>query len=244
MEDDYNGYLLGNNISNYDEIPSCMSENFLKNFIRGFFDNHGVIDKKTIINHSLNCCIIAPLKSRIVKKIKEFCNNIKPSQYDERIGELCYSDKNALDFIHFIYHNSDARYRLENNYKIYLNWIGDGKNIPLCKFFSNDVNAVKPKKCDIGYELSIIKKVKDNGLVCLYDTGVIIKTDIGYNIRLIPNNNLIEKGYIIYNCIHNHNDNKSIKIYLAKITNNIPEITLPYIVCSIILEKNIYFELE
>ena len=32
MEDDYNGYLLGNNISNYDEIPSCMSENFLKNF--------------------------------------------------------------------------------------------------------------------------------------------------------------------------------------------------------------------
>jgi hypothetical protein len=183
------------------------------------------------------------LKSRIVRKIKEFCNNIKSSLYDESIGELCYSDKHALDFIHFIYHKSDARYRSEDNYKIYLDWIGNGKNIPICKFFSNDMNAVKPKKCDIGYDLTIIKKVKDNGLFCLYDTGVIIKPDIGYNIRLIPRNNLIEKGYIIYNCLHN-NDNKSIKIYLAKINNIVPDIRLPCIVCYMILEKNIYFELE
>jgi len=246
MEEDNAGYLVGNNINNYDSIPVCMSEYYLKNFIRGFFDRYGVIDKKTLLNTSLNCCIIAYTKKNIVKKIKEYCNNIKSSMYNEHNGELCYSDKNALDFLHYIYYNSDARYRLENNYKIYLEWIAEGKNLPICKFEINNLNAVKPIKnniCNFSYDLTIIKKIKDNGLISLYDTGIIIKPDFGYNIKLIPHNNLIEKGFLIYKYMYK-NDNKSIKIYMAKINNIVPDITIPCVVCSIVLEKNIYFEIE
>lgn len=240
--DDYKGYLLGYNITNYEEIPACMSNEFFKNFIRGFFDNHGVIDKKTIINNSLNCYIISRSNPLIIKKIKENIN-IKPSVYED--GELAYSDKDALDFLHFIYHGSDARYRLERNYKTYLKWIADGKNIPICKFSSNDSKAIKPVKnniCNISYDLHIIKKIEENGLISIYDTGVIIKPEHGYYIRVIPSNILIEKGYMVYN--HDLSNNKSIKLYLVKMTPNVPEIILPLVACSIILEKNIYFELE
>lgn len=242
--DDYKGYLLGYNISNYEEIPACMSNEFFKNFIRGFFDNHGVIDKKTFINNSLNCYMISRSNSQIIKKIKENIN-IKPSVYDESIGELSYSDKDALDFLHFIYHGSDARYRLEKNYRTYLKWISGGKSIPICKFSCNDSKAIKPVKnniCNISYEIYIIKKIQENGLISLYDTGVIIKPETGYYVRVVPDNSLLEKGYMVYN--HTKENSKSIKLYLVKMNPNVPEITLPILACSIILEKKIYFEFE
>ena len=77
----------------------------------------------------------------------------------------------------------------------------------------------------------------------IYDTGLIIKPDFGYRIKIIPNNDVILKGYMIM-MYDEDEDEKTFKIVLIKTTKEVKKIELPFCCCKMIIEKDLYFEIS
>jgi dUTPase len=61
--------------------------------------------------------------------------------------------------------------------------------IDICQVYKDDINAIIPSKAnftDVGYDLTIIKKVKNlTKNTILYDTGIKIALDFGYYQKLL-----------------------------------------------------------
>lgn len=121
----------------------------------------------------------------------------------------------------------------------------DINNKPNIKVFKTDENAVIPKKAfqeDAGYDLTIIKKIKDfNSRTSLYDTGIKIEIDEGYYTEIVPRSSISKSGYILANnigIIDNHYRG-NLMIALTKIADDAPEIELPFKCCQLIVREQI-----
>lgn len=121
----------------------------------------------------------------------------------------------------------------------------DINNKPNIKVFKTDENAVIPKKAfqeDAGYDLTIIKKIKDfNSRTSLYDTGIKIEIDEGYYTEIVPRSSISKSGYILANnigIIDNHYRG-NLMIALTKIADDAPEIELPFKCCQLIVREQV-----
>jgi hypothetical protein len=239
-------YNLGQNIQNDHEFPVFDSLNFYNVFTLGFFDKYGSIFKKTILNDIMSCDINAPTKPNIIKKIKDLYR-IK-SDFDEQRGYISFHGINCFKFLNCLYDNSDPRYRKNENYKIYFNWVTFGlglDSIPTCRFFRKSDKAITPNKTELGFDLHIISKIKNIGnKTVIYDTGIVMIPEFGFNIKILPNTSLIKYGYILSNIQYVIINNSTVKIYLTKIDEKLPDIKLPFNCCQIILERSIYYVFE
>ena len=158
---------------------------------------------------------------------------------------------NAKDFLYNIYFKSDARYRDKNMYKKYIEIMTfENKQIPFCKFIKERDDAVIPNKnraSDVGYDLTIIKKIKDISIkTIMYDTFIKVQPCFGYYTKIVPMNSLCESGYIFTNsiCIIDPNYKETLKIVLTKIDETLPDLELPFKCCKLIMEKVIHYEME
>ncbi len=234
-------YNIGKNYSD-----NCITEYTDEQIIiilRGFFDQHGNIYNKTILNKELICEINNLLDNTLYPSFKNL--------YKHKIEgkQIILINYNAIDFLHNIYKNSDARHRNKENYDIYLSWLSRNITIPSCKIEKTAEDAIIPfknKLSDIGYNITIIKrnkKIGDNTFV--FDTCIKVFPDFGYYITLTPSNNLIKSGYVLKNSLSviEPEYNETIKLTLTKIDKSFPEIKLPFTCCKMILNKHIYYEI-
>jgi len=157
------------------------------------------------------------------------------------------NDNIAFDFLINLYKSSDARYRDDKFYQLYLDWITIFSYIiPSIEFKLINKKAVMPYKnnvSDIGMNLTIIKECKKiNMSTTIYDTGLIAIPDFGFSIKLIPHNNLILRGYMLM-LYEKQKKDETVKIVLIKTDKNVKKIELPYCCCKIIIEKNIYYDM-
>lgn len=212
-------------------------------FARAIFDRYGTVGKQTFINNNLICELYFVYK--INDSIFELMKNFDNIKCDIENNYIVYTDKNAFDFLSKIYDNSDARCRYEYNYKAYLDW-NECITIPVCKFIKKDINAITPTKnraSEIGYNLTIIEKIKSvNNKTFVYDTGLKVFPQFGFYFKIIPKNCIIESGYI-FNDFYSYDDD-TLKIILTKIDDDINEIKLPFECCYLIIEKHIHYLIE
>lgn len=217
-------------------------------FMRGIFDRHGQVEKKTFINSDFGCFFYFkcfPVNDSIVELIKNFYS----IKCDEGKVTFSYVNYNALDFLSKIYDNSDARFRNEENYFNYCKWICD-KTIPICKFFKNVEGAFVPSKeraSDVGYDLTIIERVKNIGSkTVMYDTGIIVSPPFGFYTKIVPRSSLTKSGYILTNSmgIIDGTYRGTLKICLSKIDDDIEDLKLPFKCCQLILEKHTHYLTE
>lgn len=140
-----------------------------------------------------------------------------------------------------LYKDSDARYRNDKYYQLYLEWLSFSIFIiPCVEIKIKNKKAIIPKQSC----LSIIKEYKKiNMSSIIYDTGLIIKPDFGYFIKIIPNNDVILKGYIVM-MYDDENPEETFKIVLVKTIKDVKKIELPYCCCKMIIERNVYFEVN
>ena len=210
-------------------------------FVRGIFDRYGNVSRETFINNNLICELYFTyqINNSIFELIKNF-HNIK---CDIENNYIVYKDKNAFDFLSKIYDNSDARFRNEYNYKVYLEW-NECITIPVCKFIKKDENALIPIKnraSEIGYNLTIIKKIENiNNRTSIYDTGIQVFPQFGFYNKIIPKNCIIKSGYIF----NGFSEDDTLKIILTKIDDIVKEIELPFECCYLILEKHFHYLIE
>ena len=125
----------------------------------------------------------------------------------------------------------------------------DANEKPSIKVYKSDKDAIIPSKAfeeDAGYDLTIIKKLKDfNSKTSLYDTGIKIEVDEGYYTEIVPRSSISKFGYILANnvgIIDNHYRG-NLMIALTKIADDAPEIELPFKCCQLIVRKQIFSNL-
>ena len=236
---------LNLNIKNMNEISiECLNNDF----IRGIFDKYGNLNKKNLLDLNLFCYIefTFDINENLFCFIKTF-GNFTNEIYNDRV--IYYKDNNAFDFLSSIYDDCDIRFKNNDKYNSYLTWV---KNyylkIPKCIVLKASKDAIIPSKnraSDIGYDLTILKKIKDiNSKIFLYDTLLIIKPEFGYYIKFFNTDLLLEKGYKLLNTEFIQSNDETLKIYLLKIDMCFPELVLPFTGIRIILEKYIHFTIK
>jgi len=145
--------------------------------------------------------------------------------------------KNIISFMHKIYNKNIELSVSFNNDK------------PTLKVYKTDEDAVIPSKAfedDAGYDLTIIKKIKDfNSKTALYDTGIKIEIDEGYYTEIVPRSSISKFGYILANSIGiiDNNYRGNLMIALTKICDDAPDIQLPFKCCQLLIRKQISADL-
>ena len=215
------------------------SDECKKGFIRGLYE----INYESLI---------------ILENIKEIYDNIKDFILNDIKYEIITNDKNEdtiyfinkynrNKFLNIIYYSNNNITLLNNYYKNkILNYL---HYKPTIKVYKTDKDAIIPSKAfeeDAGYDLTIIKKIKDfNSKTTLYDTGIKIEVDEGYYTEIVPRSSISKFGYILANnigIIDNHYRG-NLMIALTKIADDAPEIVFPFKCCQLIVRKQIFADL-
>jgi len=195
-------------------------------FVRGIYESSYQTDTIEINE------VIEPIIDNIKK---DFIN-----KYDTIDNKIFIKD--LATFYNKIYSNDDISTILKEtkNYILYkLN------NKPSIKVYKANKDAIIPSKAfeeDAGYDLTIIKKLKDfNSRTSLYDTGIKIEVDEGYYTEIVARSSISKFGYMLANnigIIDNHYRG-NLMVALTKIADDAPEIVFPFKCCQLIIRKQI-----
>lgn len=102
--------------------------------------------------------------------------------------ELTFVDTNKIDFLSFIYKGASIFYKPYFTNSFY--------------FMKTDKDAIPPDKkrgSDSGYDLTFIRKVRENNGISYFDTGIAVKPPSGYYFDLVPRSSLCKLGWTIAN---------------------------------------------
>jgi deoxyuridine 5'-triphosphate nucleotidohydrolase len=219
------------------------NEDFKIAYIRGLYESG--LPNKIEINDVIQP-IINDIIDFIFKDIKydiiDYYNSkiiiIKNTYYKNKFLNIIYKSKSSSNQITILNNHAKNLVLYEIN-----------NNKPDIKVFKTDENAVIPTKAfeeDVGYDLTIIKKLKDfNSKTSLYDTGIKIEIDEGYYTEIVPRSSISKSGYILANnigIIDNHYRG-NLMIALTKIADDAPDIQLPFKCCQLIVRKQIFSNL-
>ena len=212
------------------------SDECKKGFIRGLYE---VNFESLIISHDNVKNIFDDIKNFILKDIKY--EIIKNDNGEDVINFINKYNKNK--FLNIIYYSNNNITLLNSYYK---NKVSNNYVKPLIKVYKTDKDAIIPSKAfeeDAGYDLTIIKKIKDfNSKTTLYDTGIKIEIDEGYYTEIVPRSSISKFGYILANnigIIDNHYRG-NLMIALTKIADDAPDIVFPFKCCQLIVRKQIF----
>lgn len=101
---------------------------------------------------------------------------------------------------------------------------------------------------DIGSNLvchSLVKKLGENTF--MYDTGICISPPKGYYVEVVPRSSISKTGYVLANSmgVIDPGYTGSLKVVLTRVDSSIPELSVPFSVCQMILRKtNLITDLE
>lgn len=95
---------------------------------------------------------------------------------------------------------------------------------------------------DVGIDLTAISVVKKIGSrTTMYDTGICVKPQEGYYTEILPRSSIIKTGYILANSIGivDEQFRGSLKIVLTKVDDEMPDLSLPFSVCQLIMRQTV-----
>ena len=105
-------------------------------------------------------------------------------------------------------------------------------NMPKFKWERGIPEAVPPKKnrySDAGYDLTLVKKLKENNGVIFYDTGIKVEPDNGYYFELVGRSSISKTGWMLANNIGiiDASYRGNVIVALVRSVPDAPEIELP-----------------
>lgn len=238
-------YIQGSNMSS--DEPDEVMEFFHQYdperkicFVRGYFDTHGVMQKSM---QNLKCtlkCTDAEFRSSIKSLVPVTC------QEDDK--GLTYHGVNVIEFLHALYKDTnytdfnylfsayrDLLYAWKPTTKFLepslskLQYTGDGMVFKYSKTLPEAIKPTKAHVTDTGYDLCLVKKVKEENGMVMYDTGIAVQPPIGYYFELVGRSSISKTGYIVANSIGiiDASYTGSLKVALIKINKKAPELHLP-----------------
>lgn len=187
------------------KFPNLASEELIWHFLRGYFDGDGSV--KSPDKYPSPECKITTSSDDFRKAILE----ISPYPCTENKSDIFWYGLNCLDFLGKLYDNSKIRHpRKYNNYIDWCLWSpiirgkGNSGQVDGIKWYKTNENAIPPYKervSDSGYDLTLIEKIKSDGIVEVYDTGIKVVPPFGYYFDLVPRSSITKSGFILANSI-------------------------------------------
>lgn len=231
-------------------------------YIKGYFDTHGRVIKTIPAVQ----CVIYSSEVKWLEAIQTFIG-IPGTFYP---GCLNYSGVNAIEFLHHLYHDSDcvdynhnyASYRdllypWRPSTKLYgviklasngaqLCYPGDGMVFKYAKTLDNAVKPTKAHVTDTGYDLHLVKKVKEENGMVMYDTGIAVQPPFGFYFDLVGRSSISKTGYIVANSVGiiDASYTGSIKVALIKVNKDAPDLELPAKLVQLIPRQLIHFDAQ
>lgn len=211
---------------------------FRWSFIQGCLESHGRIDSRHLR------VILTSKMVGLLESIASFADIPFLLEGDH----LIYDDINAVDFLGKVY--SGRRIVQQEFYDRYLEVLTGKPEIETCLLYRTCPEAITPSKSrvsDVGYDLSIIRKVKAlNPVVSLYDTGIRVRVPHGYYTEIVPRSSLSKSGYLMANSVGiiDRSYNGNLYVALAKIDESAEEIKFPFRCCQLIFRKQYHMVLK
>lgn len=120
-------------------------------------------------------------------------------------------------------------------------------NIPTFRFKLTDKAAMPPtknKQSDSGFDMVLIKKIKDNNGVEFYDTCVQVAPPLGYYFDLVGRSSISKSGYMLANNIGiiDQSYRGNIIVALVKLNKDMPDLELPCRLVQLIPRKVEYMD--
>lgn len=208
-------------------------------FIQGHLESHGSIN-----SDDLRVILVSRMEG-LLETISSFAD--VPFLLEK--NELIYDDINAVDFLGKIYGNHRQIVNREF-YEKYLKILTGKNHIGTCLVYKTCTEAIMPSKSrvsDVGYDLSIIRKVKAlNNVVTLYDTGIKVRVPHGYYTEIVPRSSLSKSGHMLANSVGiiDRSYNGNLYVALAKIDESADEIKFPFRCCQLIFKRQHHMMLK
>jgi dUTP pyrophosphatase len=220
------------------KLPN-LEEELMWVFIRGNFDKNGVIDDINPI------CYITNNSKIDLHKFGEFCN----IPYVLTKDKIVWKGINALDFLGKIYMKAKIYNTDKYNKFIYITKWRNKSSIPKFRFVKTCEESISPQKSrlsDTGYDLHIIKKLKEVNNVHFFDTGIKVQLDYGYYFDLVGRSSISKTGWMLANNIGiiDQGYSGSIIVALVPTRDNPPPLELPMKLVQLIPRKVIIVEPE
>jgi len=241
--------IMSGNKSKIVNFPNLETDDLKWAFIRGLFDGDGNISEPGTAKTPK--CGIASSSVKMKNAIAEFC---KITCYISD-GAIEWRSLNALDFLSKLYNNCKGLClsRKELLYWGWSSWVpalmekDTLGRLPLFKWYKSHHEAVPPYKkraSDSGWDLTLIREIRKNGLMTLYGTGIKITPEYGWYFDLVPRSNIIDTGYLMANSIGviDRTYTGEIMVGLIKFDPNKPDLALPYRIVQIIPRPIIHAE--
>lgn len=259
MSDSTSAYIMGSNMRTFDDDAREAFNGFNNNeklsFIRGFFDTNGRVFNSLTSPQCIVRCEGTGFANVIQENISVPCVNAD--------DVLQYTGVNVIDFLHILY--KDVEYVDFNcHYDAYMDllycwkpyWVIKGQyankfqnqNQGLSfRFMKTMDEAVVPKKAhvtDTGYDLCLIKKIKEENGMVMYDTGIAVQPPMGYYFELVGRSSISKTGYIVANSVGiiDASYTGSLKVALIKINKEAPELELPARLVQLIPRQLIHMD--
>jgi deoxyuridine 5'-triphosphate nucleotidohydrolase len=226
-------------------ITKCHSEDVNKcnQFVKAYIEKYG-----NIMNDNLNITFYDDKMAESIAKLYDIPHNILKGLNKNAVVQ--YKGVNMIDLLGMLY--SDCGCPYYNNYIYTYNSrdSGSGASIPTIKVFKVDERAVAPSKSrysDTGYDLTIISEYKRlTSNTVIYDTGIQLEIPNGYYVEIVPRSSISRSGYILANNVGIIDQGYRGNLYIAltKINEDVPELSMPWKCCQMIVKKQVYSRLE
>lgn len=191
--------------------------------------------------HNFPVCGIFHDSEEFLQSVVKNCNfgfkvkkDVKHNNY-----KFTLSGNYVIDFLDMLYSNEEhvCKYN-KRKYRFY-KMVSTKASF---RYIKADSEAKAPKKTrisDSGYDLALIKKIKTNGAVEFYDTGIIVQPPFGYYFDLVPRSSISKSGYILANSVGviDRTYQGTIIVPLIKLDITKPDLELPCTLVQIIPRK-------
>lgn len=214
--------------------------NICNQFVKAYVEKYA-----TIICDNINITFYNEKSADSIVKLYEIPYNRMQCIKNEVIQ---YNSVNMIDLLGMLYTNTNYDCPYYNNY-IYTYNNRDGNSIPSINVYKTEDSAVIPSKVrysDAGYDLTIIKEYKRlTSNTIIYDTGIKLEIPNGYYVEIVPRSSISKSGYILANNVGIIDQGYRGNLYIAltKINDGVPDLSLPYKCCQMIVKKQIYSKL-
>jgi deoxyuridine 5'-triphosphate nucleotidohydrolase len=247
-------------VSEFDEDMQAIYNNygFIEKicFVRGYFDTNGSI----VPSMSRPRCLLKSNDALFRKAIQELISI--PCTETEKALE--YNGINVIEFLHVLYKDADcvdyncnyATYRSllycwEPTFKYdastkkgQYQYRGEEMMFKYTKTIEGAMPPSKAHVTDTGYDLCLVKKIKEENGMIMYDTGIAVQPPIGYYFELVGRSSISKTGYIVANSIGiiDASYTGSLKVALIKVVKKTPDLVLPARLVQLIPRQLIHLD--
>lgn len=154
--------------------------------------------------------------------------------YVDFVGDtLCIRGNNLCEVFDLLYKDANIYVQsLYNYFKERAYGVGRHEPIPSFRFVRTLADAVAPRKnkaSDSGYDLVLVKKLKQAGNVTYYDTGIQLAPPVGWYFDLVGRSSISKSGYMLANNVGiiDQSYRGNVMVALVKVDPEVPELELP-----------------